>query len=55
MKYGLLDPMPLDDGEDEIFLKCEECGLKWGSQESKKDYDCVEENGLCIDCLNNQE
>jgi len=31
MKYGLLDPMPLDDGEEERFLKCEVCGIEWAN------------------------
>jgi len=56
MKYGLLDPMPLGEQEQEL-LKCETCGLEFGNQErhiededAGVDYQNIEAFGKCLSC-----
>jgi len=53
VKYGLLDPMPLDNKEEEIKLKCELCGLEYSNQnEDEQDgYFDIDVYGRCTDCL----
>ena len=55
MKYGLLDPMPLDNGEIPRVLKCEECGMEFRNQDAENEdewenYLNVDETGVCLDC-----
>ena len=46
-KYGLLDPMPLNNKEDIAPLKCECCGLLFDDEEN---YNSIDETGECLDC-----
>lgn len=52
-QYGLLDPMPLDQ-KDENFLKCDKCGLIFGDVNDENDFANIDLTGCCEDCFNEQ-
>jgi hypothetical protein len=41
--------------EEQLYLQCDRCGIKYGDLESTEDYQHIDDCGMCIDCDNEIE